>query len=76
MDVAFELVHDPSDFDVEFLFARETALLRCHPRFAELADSIGLARYWATYVRRGDNVTVILKDGRELALTVSAYIII
>lgn len=51
MDVAFELAHGPSDFDVEFLFARETAILRCHPRFAELAESIGLARYWATYGR-------------------------
>ena len=49
MDVAFELAHEPADFDVEFLFARETAILRCHPRFAELVASIGLDRYWATY---------------------------
>ncbi|MEX2126215.1 MAG: winged helix-turn-helix domain-containing protein [Woeseia sp.] len=49
MNVAFELLHEPAEFDVEFLFARETAILRCHPRFAELAATIGLDRYWDTY---------------------------
>ena len=49
MNVAFELLYEPAEFDVEFLFARETALLRCHPRFAELAAAIGLDRYWDVY---------------------------
>ena len=49
MNVAFELLHEPAEFDVEFLFARETTLLRCHPRFAELAAAIGLDRYWDVY---------------------------
>ena len=62
MDVAFELLHEPADFDVEFLFAREAAILRCHPRFPELVESIGLDRYWdtfgwpAAYPRRGDAI--------------------
>ncbi len=46
MDVAFELLHEPADFDVEFLFARETSILRRHPRFGELVAAIGLDRYW------------------------------
>ena len=46
MDVAFELLHEPAEFDVEFLFARETAILRRHPRFGELVTAIGLDRYW------------------------------
>jgi TolB-like protein/DNA-binding winged helix-turn-helix (wHTH) protein/Flp pilus assembly protein TadD len=49
MNVAFDLLHEPAEFDVEFLFARETAILRCHPRFPELVASIGLERYWDTY---------------------------
>ncbi|MGH8196266.1 MAG: winged helix-turn-helix domain-containing tetratricopeptide repeat protein [Woeseiaceae bacterium] len=60
MDVAFELVHEPAEFDVEFLFARETAILRCHPRFDDLIGAIGLDRYWdeygwpGFYARRGE----------------------
>ncbi len=46
MNVAFELVHEPAEFDVEFLFARETSILRRHPRFGELVSTIGLDRYW------------------------------
>ena len=46
MDVAFELLHEPAEFDVEFLWARETSILRRHPRFGELVTAIGLDRYW------------------------------
>jgi TolB-like protein/DNA-binding winged helix-turn-helix (wHTH) protein len=46
MDVAFELLHQPDELDVEFLFARETSILRRHPRFGELVAAIGLDRYW------------------------------
>jgi hypothetical protein len=46
MDVAFELLHEPAEFDAEFLFAREAAMLRRHPRFGELVAAIGLDRYW------------------------------
>lgn len=49
MDVAFELLQEPSELDVEFLFARETAILRSHPRFGELVTAIGLDRYWDHY---------------------------
>jgi TolB-like protein/DNA-binding winged helix-turn-helix (wHTH) protein/tetratricopeptide (TPR) repeat protein len=62
MEVAFELLHDPARFGLEFLFARETSLLRRHPRFAELVTEIGLDRYWdkfgwpAMCARRGDTI--------------------
>ncbi len=46
MDVAFQLLEEPAAFDVEFLFARETAALRAHPRFGELITALNLDRYW------------------------------
>ena len=46
IDVVFQLVHEPTELDVEFLFARETAQLRAHPRFGELVTTLGLDRYW------------------------------
>jgi hypothetical protein len=49
IDVAFELLHEPLDFEVEFLFARENAEIRRHPRFAELLRAIGLTDYWDAY---------------------------
>ena len=49
MEIAFELLADPVDFDVEFLFTQETAQLRRHPRFGELLAAIGLDRYWDRY---------------------------
>lgn len=49
MEVAFELLQEPAELEVEFLFARETAILRCHPRFPELTAAIGLDRYWERY---------------------------
>jgi TolB-like protein/DNA-binding winged helix-turn-helix (wHTH) protein/tetratricopeptide (TPR) repeat protein len=49
MDVAFELLHEPAEFKVEFLFAREARILRCHPRFGELVSAIGLDTYWNRY---------------------------
>ncbi|HSD75563.1 MAG TPA: winged helix-turn-helix domain-containing tetratricopeptide repeat protein [Steroidobacteraceae bacterium] len=49
IDAAMRLVDEPTDFDVEFLFARETAPLRRHPRFGELITRIGLDRYWDRY---------------------------
>ncbi len=49
MDAAMRLVEEPTDFDVEFLFARETAPLRRHVRFGELVRKIGLDRYWDRY---------------------------
>jgi hypothetical protein len=33
-------------FDVEFLFARENAVLRGHPRFGGLLVKTGVDRYW------------------------------
>ena len=49
MEIAFELLADPVNFDVEFLFTQETAQLRRHPRFGELLVAIGLDRYWDQY---------------------------
>jgi TolB-like protein/DNA-binding winged helix-turn-helix (wHTH) protein/tetratricopeptide (TPR) repeat protein len=50
MIVALEqLLWKPALFDVEFLFARETAALRRHPRYGELVAAIGLDRYWDRY---------------------------
>jgi hypothetical protein len=46
MEVAFELLQEPTELDLEFLYARETAILRRHPRFGELVTAIGLDRYW------------------------------
>jgi TolB-like protein/DNA-binding winged helix-turn-helix (wHTH) protein len=60
METAFELLYEPAEFDVEFLFARETEILRCHPRFSELVTAIGLDSYWdrfgwpALYARPGE----------------------
>jgi TolB-like protein/DNA-binding winged helix-turn-helix (wHTH) protein/tetratricopeptide (TPR) repeat protein len=49
MNAAFELLHEPREFKVEFLFAREARILRCHPRFGELVAAIGLDTYWNRY---------------------------
>jgi TolB-like protein len=49
MDAAMRLVEEPTDFEVEFLFAREAAPLRRHARFGELVSRIGLDRYWDRY---------------------------
>jgi TolB-like protein/DNA-binding winged helix-turn-helix (wHTH) protein/tetratricopeptide (TPR) repeat protein len=50
MTVALEqLLGKPALFDVEFLFARETAALRRHPRYGELVAAIGLDQYWDRY---------------------------
>ena len=62
MDAAFELLGEPGEFDVEFLFVAETAILRRHSRFGELVRAIGLDRYWDRYgwppacVRRGESI--------------------
>jgi tetratricopeptide (TPR) repeat protein len=63
LEVAFELLNEPLDFEVEFLFARENAIVRQHPRFGELVRAIGLDEYWDTYGwpdfcdRDGDSIT-------------------
>jgi len=49
IDVAFLLLDDPLNFEVEFLFARENAVIRNNPRFGELVRAIGLDRYWDVY---------------------------
>jgi TolB-like protein len=62
MDVAMRLVDEPTEFEVEFLFARESAPLRRHPGFGELITRIGLDRYWDRYgwpdlcARKGDQI--------------------
>ena len=49
MDLAFQLIHDPTIFDVEFLFSREARAFRAHPRFADLVRSIGLDQHWEAF---------------------------
>jgi hypothetical protein len=46
MQSALELVRDPAEFEVEFVFAREADGLRRHPRFGELARALRLDSYW------------------------------
>lgn len=46
---AFVLLDEPTEFEIEFLFARENAGVRKHPRFAELVTRIGLDQYWQRY---------------------------
>jgi tetratricopeptide (TPR) repeat protein len=62
LDVAFQMVGEPAEFNVEFLFARETAPVRRHARFGELVRAIGLDQYWdrygwpATCARKGNSI--------------------
>lgn len=44
-----DLSRTPARFDVEFLFAHETAALRRHPRFGEVLVALGLDSYWDRY---------------------------
>ena len=46
MSLAEHMRIEQQTFDVEFLYARETSLLREHPRFGSLLDRIGLDDYW------------------------------
>jgi TolB-like protein/DNA-binding winged helix-turn-helix (wHTH) protein/tetratricopeptide (TPR) repeat protein len=49
LDAAFDLVQDPPNFNTEFLFSRESAVLRANPRFEQLVQTIGLRRYWEEF---------------------------
>lgn len=49
MAVAQQLLAEHGEFDVEFMFAREAAVLRKHRRFGELVTTLGLDRYWDRY---------------------------
>ena len=46
MSLAEHMRIEQQTFDVEFLYARETGLLREHPRFGSLLARIGLDGYW------------------------------
>jgi len=49
LDVAFELVQDPPNFNTEFFFSTESAILRANPRFEQLVQTIGLRQYWEEF---------------------------
>jgi TolB-like protein/DNA-binding winged helix-turn-helix (wHTH) protein/Flp pilus assembly protein TadD len=49
MDLAFPMISEPGAFDLEFLFSREAASFRRHPRFPELVHAIGLDEHWRSY---------------------------
>lgn len=46
LETGLELVRDPPEFEVEFVFSREARGLRRHPRFGELVRALGLDSYW------------------------------
>lgn len=48
IDAALELLEHPESFNPEFLFARETNVLRNSPRFGELLRELGLRDYWVS----------------------------
>jgi TolB-like protein len=62
MDLANTLATDPANFDVEFLFARESAGFRRHPKFGALVTAIGLDRHWDVY----GWPSACRRDGREV----------
>lgn len=49
LDVAFELVQDRPNFNTEFLFSKESAVLRSNPRFEKLIQTIELRQYWEAF---------------------------
>ena len=49
LDVAFGLYKDRPNFNTEFLFSRESAVLRANPRFEQLIRTIGLSQYWEEF---------------------------
>ena len=49
MDLAFQLIREPANFDLEFLFSREAADVRAHPGFGELVRTIGIDRHWEAF---------------------------
>ena len=49
LDVAFGLYQDRPYFNTEFLFSRESAVLRANPRFEQLIQTIGLRQYWEEF---------------------------
>jgi TolB-like protein len=46
LQAVFELLQDPSEFEVELLFSREARGLRRLPRFGEVLMQVGLVDYW------------------------------
>lgn len=49
MELAFPMVAEPGNFDLEFLFSREAASFRQHSRFPDLVHAIGLDAHWRAY---------------------------
>lgn len=49
LEEAFELIEDRPNFNTEFLFSRESAVLRDHPKFTTLLEHIGLPVYWQEF---------------------------
>ena len=49
LDAAFGLIQNRPKFNTEFLFSRESAVLRANPRFGQLVQTIGLRRYWEEF---------------------------
>lgn len=59
MDFAWQLVDDPSFFDIELIYLDEFSALRQHADFPRLLDQLGLTEYWQNVGCRWDNDRLI-----------------
>ena len=59
MNLARELVNDPSYFELELIYLDEFSILRQHEEFPGLLDELGLTDYWEGVGCRWENDAVI-----------------
>lgn len=55
MDMAWQLVDDPSYFEIELLYIDEFRVLRQHEDFPRLLEALGLPEYWRSVGCQWDN---------------------
>ncbi len=58
MEMAWQLVDDPSYFDIELIYLDEFRILRQHEDFPRFLDAIGLTDYWRSAGCNWDNDAV------------------
>jgi hypothetical protein len=58
MEMAWQLVDDPSYFDIELIYLDEFRILRQHADFPRFLDAIGLTEYWQSVGCKWDNDAV------------------
>ena len=59
MEMAWQLVDDPSFFELELIYLDEFRILRQHADFPRLLDEIGLTEYWRSAGCQWDNDEVV-----------------